>query len=351
MMKYKTDIFAVLFLVFCLAESGCVLKVPDPWFSQNEIKTVACNTFYTTNWNDTIPKGQGLQGNLYETISGSFVTTLFDDTLINLNESQTFKFSCSLLENLQYQLILLETPYSPTRYDCRSKSIKITKCGNGILDPQEECEYTFESGCGERCLCHPNHTRVDSKCCPKSLLCYFNKNLTIVDISDFSDLKITINGFLIIKNNVTINLRTNLTAACIDNRNAFIIVNVTSAKISDKIRIKTGCTEFNIDQIDVVGKESCLYTNISHHNFIFSIEFEKIGGCKTTPTIKKHAGLIAGLILAGVVIVIIVLISIKRFRRIVFSGSQKNESDDDNLDGEQIEKDILGTTSGGVEGS
>lgn len=340
-MKYT---LVVLFAIFCLVESGCVLKNPDPWNSPNPIEIVACNTNYMIQWNDTNPKGLGLQGNLYETISGNFVTTLLDNTLTNLNESMTVKFSCSLRDDLHYQMILLETPFSPTRYDCRSKSIKITKCGNGVLDPLEECEYTFEPGCGQGCLCHQNHTRVDDQCCPKSAACNFNKNLTITEISDFSDLKITINGRLVIQKNVTLNLKTDLTAMCIDNRNAFLVINATKAQVGDKIQIKTNCTEFIKDRVDVVGKGLCLQTNITYVNSIFSMEFEKIEGCAVKQIVKKYAGLIAGLILAGVVVVIIILTTFKRFRRNVFSGRDggAGKDEDDNLDGDQIEKDILG---------
>jgi hypothetical protein len=326
---------ALLFIFLGTVWAGCLLRQPEPWDSPNPPEKIICGSNYTVKWNDTEPKGQGLQGNLYEIISGNFIITLFNDLITNLNESHTIKLSCELDDSLFYQIILLEMPYSPTRYDCRSKSIQITKCGNGILDSNEECDYSIESGCSEEtCLCFNNHTRIQDKCCPQYGSCNFNGTVSI-NITDLSNLNIIIHGDLLINKNVSLNLNTKIEAECINIQSGYLILNASEAINGTKYSLNINCSEFDVNKIDVVGHDECLKKNVSYENSEFTIFFDSIDNCKLKQTVSKYAGLIVGLVLACVVIVLIILTTVKRFRQVVFpwrKNKNLKKDDDNNVD-------------------
>ena len=279
-------------------------------------------------------------------MDGKYLGTLFSQSIATLNGSREITFECSSFnKSTDYRFVLIEPAI---KYDCRSDEFRIVPCGNGVLDPEEQCDYNLDPiRCSKKCQCLAQYYPITLSngsadgCCDSN--CQTNSNINPENGTDFSGTRIVIGGTLHILNNYTVYIDKNTTikTSCIDN-NGIISLNGSDFKSGDTFTpiisncsIKPSITITNIPKCLLVTQNHISESGIGN---LLKIEFSSDSistGCVSNSTVtspSKTNYILLVIIISVISLIVIVLIFLSifndSFKKKVFPWRHKKESHD-----------------------
>lgn len=248
--------YFVFSLILTLARAECNWMVPKAYNQTLEYYQMPCGINADVMWSDILPVGGVLEGYLMFIQSG--IPSLYFKNSSNVyNGTSKINIDCGYIGEDVYMYIR----DSPETYRCRTTNLNISRCGDGVLNSQEECDKSIDSNCDDFCFCRAGYKPFGDECCEINK-CVVVKDQIINVGLDLSNSQVEIQGDITFLKPTTINERTNLTAECIYGKIIYDAKDTNYEKEANPIDYKCDLPP----DIKIVGGSICVTPSIITRN-------------------------------------------------------------------------------------